>query len=85
MNFFNEYALLIAVALPVVVLVGIQLFLFISGERDTLLFPGLNRYPSIDFDTRSHAAMMKLAEMPAATNASVARESSNDAMEREAA
>ena len=47
MNFINEYALLFAVALPVVVIVGIQVALFIAGERGTGLLPGLNRYPSI--------------------------------------
>ena len=44
----NQYALLIAVALPVAVIVGIQIYLFICGERGTLLLPGLDSYPSIE-------------------------------------
>ena len=47
MNFINEYALLFAVALPVVVIVGMQVALYVAGERSTLLFPGMATYPSI--------------------------------------
>ena len=46
--FFNEYALLIAIGLPVAVVVGIQVHLFICGERGTLLIPGFDRYPSVE-------------------------------------
>ena len=48
MNLIHEYALLVAVALPVVVIVGVQVFLFVSGERGTLLLPGLSRFPTIE-------------------------------------
>ena len=85
MNFINEYALLFAVALPVVSIVGIQVFLFVTGERGTLLVPGLNRYPSIEFQSKSAAVVMKPAPMPAASSAAVATESSNDELVREAA
>jgi hypothetical protein len=84
MDFINEYALLFAVALPVVAIVGIQVFLFISGERGTLLVPGLNRYPSIEFQSKSAEVVMKPTPMPA-SRAAVATESSNDEMVREAA
>jgi hypothetical protein len=47
MGYFNEYALLIAAAVPVLVIVGMQVFLFVKGERGTLLLPGISRYPSI--------------------------------------
>jgi len=83
-NFINEYALLFAVAMPVVAIVGIQVFLFVSGERGTLLIPGLNRYPSIDFQSKSAEVVMKPTPMPA-TSAAVVTESSNDDMVREAA
>ena len=33
MNFVNEYALLVAVALPVVAIVGFQVYLFVCGDR----------------------------------------------------
>ena len=46
--FLHEYALLIAVGLPVAVVVGIQVYLFVCGERGTLLFPSLRPYESID-------------------------------------
>jgi len=48
MKFIQEYALLIAVATPVLVIVGIQVWLFMTGERGTLLLPSLRRFPSVD-------------------------------------
>ena len=48
MNNFHDYAVLFAVSLPVILIVGIQVFLFVSGERGTLLIPGLQRFPSVD-------------------------------------
>ena len=39
MNFPNEFALLFAVATPVVVLFAMNLFLMLEGERGTLMFP----------------------------------------------
>jgi len=45
--FFQEYGLLIAVATPVLVVVGMQVFLFIAGERGTLLLPSLKPFESI--------------------------------------
>ena len=84
MNFFNEYGLLVAVSLPIVAIVGIQLFLYVSGERGTLLVPGLGGFPSIDL-AKVEAVAMKPETMPATTSAVATRESSNDEMEREAA
>src|SRR4029079_15282572 len=61
MNFFNEYALLVAVALPVVVIVGLQVILLVARERGTGLIPGLARYPSIEtrgaIETAPHEVM----------------------------
>ena len=48
MTFFQEYALLIGVATPVLVVVAIQAWLYFMGERGTLLLPSLGRYPSVD-------------------------------------
>ncbi len=39
MEFFNEYGLLVAVATPVLVIVVLQVYLFVAGERGTLLLP----------------------------------------------
>ena len=47
MNPLNDYALLIVVSLPVLVIVAIQVFLFIAGERGTLLLPSLKPFESI--------------------------------------
>ena len=63
MNFFQEYALLFAVAIPVAVIVLIEVVLRISGERDTLLLPGFARYPAV----MSEAEMA--VPMPAAATA----------------
>ena len=46
MSFFQEYSLLIAVAIPVVVLLAMNVALWISGERDTLMMPGFMSFPS---------------------------------------
>ena len=48
MEFFNDYALLFAVSLPVVAIVGLQSYLFVAGESGTLLLPSLKPYPSIN-------------------------------------
>jgi len=39
MNFFNEFALLFAVATPLLVLFSMNVFLMLEGERGTLLMP----------------------------------------------
>jgi hypothetical protein len=80
MDFFNEYALLVAVALPVVVIVGLQVFLFVAGERGTGLLPGLNRYPSIEIRHAVEAAPQNV--VPATPAVAYAVESSNDEEER---
>ena len=48
MELFNEYSLLIAVAVPVVVIAGINLVLALTGESGTLLLPSLRGYPAIE-------------------------------------
>ena len=79
MSFFTEYALLFAASLPVIAIVGMQAYLFVNGERGTLLVPGLGGYPSVE------SARKPVAVMPASTSASTPAESSNDEIEREAA
>jgi len=53
MSFIEEYGLLIAVSLPVVVIVALQVCLFICGERGTLLLPAWTR---LRVDARSGEA-----------------------------
>lgn len=48
MEFINEYSLLFVVALPVAIVVGINLVLGLTGESGTLLLPSLRGYPSIE-------------------------------------
>ena len=83
MNFVNEYALLFAVAIPVVAIVGIQVYLYACGERGTLLVPGLNSYPSIEYGRTEAAAATQVA--PASFSETVSAEPSNDEMERQVA
>lgn len=53
---FHNYALLVVVALPVIVVLAMNAWAFFHGERDTLLIPGVTRYPT---------AGVALAEEPA--------------------
>jgi hypothetical protein len=39
MNYLNEFALLFAVATPLAVLFGMNLFLMLEGEHGTLMLP----------------------------------------------
>ena len=84
MNFINEYALLFAVALPVVVVTGIQAYLFIAGERGTGLLPGFSKYPSVELGRAVEVAAREPVVSQVATVAT-AVESSNDEEERVAA
>jgi len=82
MNFFNEFGLLVAVSLPVVVIVGMQVFLFITGERGSGLIPGLSKYPSIEFKKLAAAPQPVVSEVPTIL---ITIKSSNDEEERLAA
>ncbi len=46
--YVHEFALLIAVATPVAVLVAKHAGLWAAGERDTLLLPVVREYPRIE-------------------------------------
>lgn len=56
MNLINEFALLFAVATPLVVLFAMNLFLMLEGERGTLIFP-------TNFGTEAGDSLLK--ELPA--------------------
>ena len=47
MNFFQEYSLLIAIAVPSLAILGVNAFLMLTGEEGTLLLPSFRRYPPI--------------------------------------
>jgi hypothetical protein len=80
MSYFNEYGLLVAVALPVLVIAGMQVLLFLGGERGTLLVPGASRYPH-----SSPVARAAVLPMRAVAKARARVESANEMFEREAA
>ena len=92
MNFFHEYSLLFAVAIPVAVVVLIEVALWLSGERGASLLPALSRYPTViskaEIAARLAPAAIRrpevavvMAEAPAA----VVRVSANDKVARQAA
>ncbi len=77
MNAIQDFALLFAIAVPVLLIVGINLFLALGGERGTLLLPSALVFPSLDIP----AEPAKTAVEANTINAAAA----NDALEREAA
>jgi hypothetical protein len=66
MNAIHEFALLIAVALPIAVLLVANVALFLEGERDTLLIPGMRGFPTMDSVAMEAVAAEALAR-PAPT------------------
>ena len=83
MNFFNEYALLVAVAVPVLAIVGLNVFLWMGGERGTLLMPTTHDRLSM-WNAAEAAAKGVTDETPAATGIAVAAPA-NDEEVRKAA
>ena len=55
MNLIHEYGLLITVALPVAVVLAMNAWLALKGERDTLLLPAPRAYPSLPVDAEGSA------------------------------
>jgi hypothetical protein len=55
MDFFTEYGLLVAVAAPVAVVVALQVYLFVTGERGTLLLPCPRPYEPVAIGPASEA------------------------------
>ena len=80
MNLIHEYALLVAVALPVVVILAIQVFLFMSGERGTLLIPGFSGFPKAEL-----SASGETVDTTPASAGKVAETAANDHSVKEAA
>lgn len=65
MSLIHEYMLLIAVATPLFALSGMNVFLYMAGERNTLLLPVMRAYPTMDA-APAEAAAPELAAAPAA-------------------
>lgn len=96
MSFFQEYSLLFAVAIPVAIVVLIEVALWLSGERGASLLPGLSRYPTVMSNAEIAAQMVAdepVAVMPETQLVSVlveapaaaAKVSANDKVACEAA
>ena len=83
MNTFNEYALLVAVAVPVLAIAGLNAFLWIGGERGTLLLPATQDRLSL-WNAAAAAAKGVTDETPATTGAAI-DEPANDEELRQAA
>ena len=83
MDFINEYALLFAVAAPVVAIVGLNVFLAVTGERGTLLLPGSMSFPSIE--AAKVATQCVLPETTSARTMESLPAAANDERERQAA
>lgn len=78
MNEIAEYVPLLAAAAPVLVIAVMNVCLALQGERDTLLFPSLRAFPTVE-----------LAELADAPGTEIVRtaivDSANDALVQEAA
>lgn len=53
----HEFALLAVVAIPMLALVGINLYLWWEGERGTLLMPSSQGFPAVEMGERAEEAM----------------------------
>lgn len=47
MDFANAYALLVVVSTPVSIVMGMNVWLYLEGERGTLVLPLLADWPSV--------------------------------------
>lgn len=77
MEAFQEYALLIAIAIPMVLIAGLNMFLALTGERGTLLLP----IP----EPLATPAVMPMDVQPARSAAPMSMSPANDARVREVA
>jgi hypothetical protein len=61
MNALHEFALLIAVALPVITVLVMNAVLYAAGERDTLLVPQPRAWPCLEIELVHAAAPVAAA------------------------
>jgi len=83
MNFFQDYALLIAVAVPFAAIAGLNAFLWFGGERGTLVMPSARPYPVIPEAAPGSPAVIDVRQ--ARESVAVAPAPANDECAREAA
>jgi hypothetical protein len=74
MNAIHEYALLFAVAVPLLAVIGLNLFLYLGGERGAGLFPSSRPFPveELDVDATMRAPALHVAPAAAAANDEIA-------------
>ena len=82
MNHVHEYALLAAVAIPFLTIVGINVYLWSCGERGTLVMPSFEALPAL---VRPDELRAPAPIMTAAQQALAMAVPANDVHEREAA
>lgn len=75
MDSLQEYALLFVVAAPVAVIVVIQVYLFVCGERGTLLLPSLKGFPRVEIEAQPEEELADVA--PAARIGGTAKFAAN--------
>jgi hypothetical protein len=90
MNYVHEYALLAAVAIPMLAIVGLNVYLWWGGERGTLLLPSSRGLPEVldALEVAEDVTSIGYEAAPVATAAEravAAAVPANDAREREAA
>ena len=79
MNAIHEYALLFAIAVPLVAVIGLNLFLYIGGERGAGLLPSSRPFPVEDLDATVPAPALPVAPATAAANDDAERETERKA------
>jgi hypothetical protein len=80
MNSIHEYSLLIAVTLPVLAIVGLNVFLAFTGERHTLMFPGSMTFAPVDM-----GGEVQVVREEGARQVDTMQASANDELVRQAA
>jgi hypothetical protein len=70
MNVIHEYALLFAIAVPLLAVIGLNLALYLGGERGAGLFPSSRPFPveEIDMDATVRAPAPHVAPATAAND-----------------
>ena len=81
MNAIHDYALLFAIAVPLVAVIGLNIFLYVGGERGAGLFPSSRPFPVEDLDATQPAPAYTVTSEVTTSGATAA----NDEVERRVA
>ena len=68
MNALHAYALLVAVSVPVSTLLAMNVWLYLAGERDTLMLPGLRSWPAVEMAPKAEESAPAPASAASAAN-----------------